>query len=190
MQAVKLSLIDGYLEELNRYDYFRNFTQLIVLLHSIAFEARREMDMNRIKNAEEYRERIASKYLIKYNYFRPVSVLEIWMDLADRYSGILFSPGDEKFDGFAEILELFIENLSLNLYDDNGFDERKVRHIVRKWMDLEYNLDGTNGNIVCKPGYRKLKSLDIWMQLHCVLCPNLEEDCRDEEGPFRHPYVR
>lgn len=185
---MKDKLIDAYLAELNRYDYFRNYTQLIILLNDIPFEARREMDLNRVKDAEEYRERIGKRNRIPFNYFAPITVLEIFMSLADRFSSILYFPGDERFEGVAELIELFWENLSINQFDDDGFNEEKVRKIIKSWMDLDYNRDGTSGNIVAKPGYNKLKSLDIWMQLNAVLCPNF--DVEQDEGPFRHPYVR
>ena len=185
---MKDKLTDAYLEELNRYDYFRNYTQLIMLLNEIPFETKREMDENRVKDAEEYRERIGKKYFVRFNYFSPITVLELLISLADRFSSILYFPGDERFDGIAELIELFLENLGLNQFDDDGFDEKKVRKIVKTWMSLDYNRDGTSGNIVAKPGYNKLKSLDIWMQLNVVLCPNF--DVEQDNGPFKHPYVR
>lgn len=185
--ATKDKLIDAYLDELNKYDYFRSYTQLIIFLNNIPFEAKREMDENRVKDAEEFREKIGKRYGIPFNYFSPITVLEIMMSLADRFSGILYFPGDNRLEGFAELIELFLENLTLNQFDDNGFDEKQASKIIKHWMNLEYNRDGTNGNIVSKPGFNKLKSLDIWMQLNVVLCPNFDVD---SDELIRHPFVR
>jgi hypothetical protein len=51
-------------------------------------------------------------------------------------------------------------------------------------MDLEYNLDGTNGNIVSMPGSRNIKGMDIWMQLNATIYPNFER----ATFPVTHPY--
>ena len=75
-----------------------------------------------------------------------------------------------------EIFSLFLENLNLLSFDDDNFNCIKVDAIINKWLDLGYNRDGTKGNIVCKPGYNKLKDLDIWMQLNKVLIPNFDEE--------------
>ena len=182
---MKDRLIDGYLDWLRPCDELDNFQQLLLYLNTIPFKYKREMDANQLRHADELRERIAAKYNIKYNYFVPASVLEVLLSLADRFSTVLFVPGDTQFDGFIDIFRLFLDNLGLNLFDDDNFDQDKVSNIIEKWLNLEYNKDGTQGNIVVKPGYNKLKSLDMWMQLNKVLIPNYDSD-----EPDGRPCVR
>ena len=183
---MKGRLIDGYLEWLRPYDMLDNYVQLLTHLNEIPFEWKREMDQNQVKHAEEFREKIAKMYGIKYNYFVKPSVLEVLLALADRFSEVLFIPGDQQADGFYEIFSLFLENLGLDFFDDDNFNQERVDEIVKIWMDLKYNRDGTGGNIVSKPGYNKLKQLDIWMQLNKVFVPVFEHD---DEFPIRHPYI-
>ena len=184
---MKDRLIDGYLAWLRPHDYFDNYQQLLIGLNDIKFIHHREMDLNQIKHAEEMREKVAKQYDIHYNYFLPVSALEVMLSLADRFSTVLFVPGDQQAEGFADILELFFENLGINVFDDDNYDAERVKAIILRWMNLEYNRDGTKGNIVCKPGYTKLKSLDMWMQLHKVLVTDYNESV--ETFPVKHPYV-
>lgn len=185
---IKMRLIDGYLRELSRmHEIHDNYVMLCTKLQDIPFECRRELDQNRVNDARDYREKIAKQYSIKYNSFTPISALEILLSLSDRFAGVLFSPNDPDFDGQEEIFSLFIENLDLLSYDDNNFDEKKVVMKVRRWINLDYNLDGTNGNIVCQPGNRKIKYMDIWMQLNACIYPNFERI--NPEFPVTHPYT-
>ena len=173
---MKDRLIDGYCDYLRSDDEFDNYQMLFIQLNEIPFRAIREMDRNQIKHGEEFREKIAHRYGIRYNCCVPVSCLEVLMSLADQYSTVLFVPGDQQFEGMCDIFSLFLENLGLLSFDDDNFNPIKVDAIVNRWMNLEYDRDGTKGNIVVKPGYKKLKDLDIWMQLHTVLVPNFEEE--------------
>ena len=160
---MKDRLIDGYSDYLRPCEEFDNYQMLLIQLQNIPFVAVREMDRNQIKHGEEFRERIARHYDIRYNYCVPVSVLEVLLSLADRFSTVLYVPGDQQFEGMCDIFSLFIENLGLTGYDDDNFNCLKVDALVQRWLKLEYNRDGTKGNIVAKPGYNKLKDLDIWM---------------------------
>lgn len=179
-------LIDAYLKELSVWHEMNdNYIRLFTKLHDIPFVCRRDLDQNRVTDAKDYRERIAKQYNVKFNMFVPVSVLELLMSLSERFAGTLFSPTDPDFDGAEELFSLFIENLGLNLFDDENFDEKKVERICKRWMDLDYNCDGTNGNIVAKPGNRKLKDMDIWMQLNVSIYPNFER----ASFPVNHPYT-
>lgn len=173
---MKDRLIDAYSEYLRPCDEFDNYQMLLIQLNNIPFRAIREMDRNEIKRGEEFRERMAAKYYIRYNFCVPISVLEVLLSLADGFSRVLYVPGDQQFEGMCEIFSLFLENLNLLSFDDDNFNCIKVDAIITKWLDLGYNRDGTKGNIVCKPGYNKLKDLDIWMQLNKVLIPNFDEE--------------
>ena len=184
---MKNRLIDGYLSELSEMSEINdNYIQLFTKLNEIPFVCRRDLDQNRVQDAKDFREKIAKKYCIVYNMFVPVTCLELLLSLSERFAGTLFSPNDQDFDGIQELFSLFLETLGLNLYDDNNFDEKRVETICKRWMDLEYNMDGTCGNIVAKPGYRKLKNMDIWMQLNTTIYPTFE---RAETFPINHPYV-
>ena len=166
-----------------------NYVMLYSKLQEIPFECRRELDQNRVIDAKDYRTKIANKYSIKHNPFLPVTALEILLSLSERFAGVLFSPNDPDFDGQEELFSLFIENLELLSYDDNNFDEKRVAAKVKKWIDLEYNMDGTNGNIVCQPGNRKLKLMDVWMQLNVCIYPNFERAKIPDTFPVTHPYT-
>lgn len=187
---MKDRLIDGYSDYLRPCDFFDDYQMLLIQLNEIPFRAIREMDKNQIRHGEEFRERIANHFGIRYNCFLPVSCLEVLMSLADRFSTVLFVPGDLQFEGMCDILSLFLENMGLTGYDDNNFKCEKIDEIVNRWLDLKYCRDGTKGNIVCKPGYNKLKDLDIWMQLNKVLIPNFDENEDNSTKPVRHPYVQ
>lgn len=187
---MKSRLIDGYLSETSAmHELYDNYIQLFTKLHEIPFVCRRDLDQNRVLDAKDYREKIAKKHYIKYNPFTPISVLEILLSLSERFAGTLFSPSDPDFNGQEEIFSLFLENLGLLTYqDDDNFDESKVERICKRWMNLDYNCDGTNGNIVAKPGFRKLKDYDIWMQLNVTIYPNFDRVDVDT-FPVKHPYV-
>lgn len=187
---MKNRLIDGYLRETSAmHELYDNYIQLFTKLHEIPFVCRRDLDQNRVQDARDYREKIARKYDVKYNTFYPISVLELLLSLSERFASTLFAPNDPDFNGQEELFSLFLENLGLFTYlDDDNFDGNKVERICKRWMDLEYNNDGTNGNIVAKPGNRKLKSMDIWMQLNVAIYPNFDRVDADS-FPVNHPYT-
>ena len=170
------------------HEIYDNYIQLFTKLQETQFICRRDLDQNRVQDAKDYIEKIARKYDIKYNIFYPISVLELLLSLSERFAGTLFSPNDPDFNGHEELFSLFLDNLGLMSYDDNNFDEYKVEKICKKWMNLEYNYDGTNGNIVVKHGFRKLKDMDIWMQLNATIYPNFDR-INIDGFPVNHPYT-
>ena len=183
-------LIDGYLDYLSQlHDTNDNYTLLYRKMHEVAFVCRRDMDQNRVQDAKDFRDKIAKKYYIQYNTFIPISCLELLLSLSERFAGTIFCPNDPDFEGTEEIFSLFIENLGLLSYDDDNFDPTKVEQALNKWMNLEYNMDGTSGNIVAKPGFRKLKTMDIWMQLNATIYPTFERSEELSTFPITHPYV-
>ena len=188
--AVRYRLIDGYLDYLSHlHEINDNYVLLYRKMNEIAFICRRDMDQNRIQDAKDFRDKIAKQFHIAYNTFIPISCLELLLSLSERFAGTIFCPNDPDFEGTEEIFSLFIENLGLLSYDDNNFDEAKVEKVLNKWMNLEYNMDGTNGNIIAKPGYRKLKTMDIWMQLNATIYPTFERSECFDTFPVTHPYV-
>ena len=131
-----------------------NYKNLIETLIDIPFQWVLEMDANRVGDALELRENY-------YGYYddsdEPVSCLEVLIALAVRIEDdIMYDPdfGDKTGEWFW----LMLRNLGLVRYDDDHFDEEKVREIVDIWMHRTGKI-GLFG-----PKYYA-KNVEIWDQM-------------------------
>ena len=104
------------------------------------------------------------------------SVLEMMIALAERIEyHIMGEPGDD--DPSRWVIEM-VENLGLDAFDDEAFDENDVDYIVQKWLHRAFDRDG-NGSIfpVKKQGKNEgkngsdMRRAEIWFQM----CKYLEE---------------
>ena len=104
------------------------------------------------------------------------SVLEMMIALAERIEyHIMGEPGDD--DPSRWVIEM-VENLGLDAFDDEAFDENDADYIVQKWLHRAFDKDG-NGSIfpVKKQGKNEgkngsdMRRAEIWFQM----CKYLEE---------------
>lgn len=131
-----------------------NHRRLLSYLYDIQFYAVLEMDKNRIGDAIYYRESY-------YSYFsdtEDVSVLEVMMSLANRCSIEYGNPINFWFWGM-------IDSLGLYEMNDDNYNESYVKETIFKFLNREYEPDGTGG-LFRVPGIdTDMRDMEIWDQM-------------------------
>ena len=101
----------------------------------------------------------------------PCSVLEMMLALSIRCEEhIMDDP--EIGNRTGEWFWIMIVNLGLGSMDDTRYDEEYVDDILDKFLNREYDADGTGGLFpVRNPRYAQydLRNVDIWYQLNWYL---------------------
>lgn len=105
----------------------------------------------------------------------PCSVLEVLVALSLRCEEQI--TYDSTYgDRTSKWIWVMLRNLNLeNMYDEN-YHEEMIGYVLDKWMDRQYNYDGSNGGIfVIKEPRADLRLTDIWYQAMWYLTERLKE---------------
>ena len=96
---------------------------------------------------------------------RPCSVLEMIVALCHRVE-VHIMGNSEYGDRTGQWFWSIIRNMELmDMYDAN-YDEEYVDYCINRFLNREYNCDGSNGGLVYLPECRKdLRNVDIWYQM-------------------------
>lgn len=135
-----------------------------------------DQDHNRIADAMRLREDFISEQLAREDrdlvYIfrdRPCSVLEILVALAYRMEDVM---GLHRFPiWFWELLS----NLGLEEFNNSNFNiknVRKIDRIINKWLDHNYDYDGTGGLFPLKDPPKDQRKEEIWYQMSAYLIEN------------------
>lgn len=90
----------------------------------------------------------------------PCSVLEMLIALANQ---IAFDKNSETYIWFWEL----VTNLGLTEYDDENYDENRVSHRLKVWMDREYNEWGYPFSLFPIQGFKgDMRTLETWDQMN------------------------
>jgi len=123
------------------------------------------MDRNRAMDGVALRERYGCDNDL---LGEPCSVLEMLIALSARMENLThdYDAGDRTSQWFW----LMLTNLGLNCMDDDNFDEGTAEWIVDRFLDREYEYDGSEGGLfVLKQPYNDLREVEIWVQMNWFL---------------------
>ena len=155
-----------------------------ILLHelnAVDFEYTHPMDESREDDGIGLRYRFAREELIDARIIastldtRPCSVLEMLVALAVRCEEqIMTNP--EYGDRTGVWFWTMIDNLGLRYMTDDMFDIERFFYIIDRFLDREYNYDGSNGGPFYIPNPRQdLRTVDIWYQLMWYLSSTVQD---------------
>lgn len=166
-------IINDYFEWLiyivcgERYNNTISFRKLLMHLHSIPFRYSLPRDVDRAKNGEFMR------YHYSYAHgmedvpdclYGPCSVLEMMIALARACEDSIFDNpdmGDRTGQWFWDM----IVNLGLGHMIDRYYDRDEVEYKIGRFLDREYEPDGTGGLFRLKNCDRDLRTVEIWTQM-------------------------
>jgi hypothetical protein len=154
-----------------RYSKFVTYEKLLTQLHSTEFRYSILKDQNREEDGIDLRYRFALSQGYD-NYVDnvidildgPCSVLEMMIALAIRCEeNIMDDPcrGNRTGQWFWGM----VNNLGLGVMIDNRFDKYFVHEVIERFLDREYEPDGTGGLFRIKQCNRDLRTVEIWYQL-------------------------
>lgn len=157
-----------------RYDGPNSYRRLLRYLHNCDFVCSMKSDKDRVYDGTSLRHRFAircDKY--PYNYIEqsldgPCSVLEMMVALAIRCEETIMSDaklGDRTAFWFWKM----INTLGLGGMTDNNYDEIHVDWTVCKFLDRDYEPDGTGGLFKVRGTKYDFRRMTIWKQMCCFL---------------------
>lgn len=143
------------------------FRKLLSYLHDIDFTWTIEMDENRANNGIELRRR----FVLDHNRARyveecldkPCSVLEMMIALSFKMEHIMDNPqiGDRTSQWFWQM----IVNMGLGGMSDDNYNEIHVMWTVDRFLNRDYERDGSGGLFVIRDINRDLRDVEIWNQM-------------------------
>lgn len=145
----------------------KGYTQLMLCLFNIPFEAVIERDNNRMDDAMSLR----SEYG-QFSYFMEgiPNVLEVLIALAirieDEYIG---DPSD--LDPEPIFWEMCC-NLGLERYTDRFFNSDRVYEIIVDWLDRDFDPNGEGSIFPIKNPSQDQRDVEIWSQMQEYLSEN------------------
>lgn len=156
----------------NRYAKETSFSELFRTLHSIDFRYIIPKDENRAADGIDLRERfmdeenIIEPYPHVYDGYisGPCSVLEMMVALAIRCEEDM-ADNPAKGDRTSQWFWQMIVNLGLGSMMNSRFDREYVEYVIDRFLDREYEPDGTGGLFKIKDCEDDLRDVEIWMQL-------------------------
>lgn len=144
----------------DRYAREISFRKLLRYLHDVEFVYSIPNDANRAEDGIDLRRRFSYGYALS----GPCSVLEMLIALAIRCEeSIMDDPkiGDRTRQWFWRM----ITNLGLGSMTDDKFDIDKAEYIIERFLDREYEPDGTGGLFTIRYCDYDLRDVEIWIQL-------------------------
>ena len=152
----------------DRFSEQISFKKLLAHLHDTEFEYSLRMDRNRACDGIDLRYR----FTYDRNYPDHVidslpewcSVLEMMVALSIRCEEYIMSDpgvGDRTSQWFWEMLT----TMGLGSFYGDQYDEDAVEHIVRRFLDREYDPDGRGGLFCVRDNDVDMRDIEIWHQL-------------------------
>lgn len=145
-----------------------SYRKLLTYLHQTEFIFSMPMDSNRAADGVDLRYRFAHGYLgdddAEYCITGPCSVLEMMLALAIRCEeNIMDDP--TMGDRTAQWFWVMIGSLGLGGMYDTNFDICEVEHIVNRFLDRDYEPNGSGGLFTVKNFDYDMRTIEIWHQL-------------------------
>lgn len=155
----------------NRYSEEISYRKLLSHLHSIDFRYSILMDQNREEDGINLRYRFALTQGYENSIDEildildgPCSVLEMMVALALRCEETIMDDpeiGDRTRQWFWGM----VVSLGLGSMYDSGFNDRYVDDVIERFLDRDYDPDGSGGLFTIKHCDRDLRTVEIWHQL-------------------------
>ena len=147
---------------------YKNYSALLRFLFDKEFtyilpeDERRAIDGCRLRN--HFLQSIGYSYAMPVELNGPCSVLEMMTSLALRcendVTGISYSEKDNRPGQFFWFM---ITNLGLWIFTDAHFKRQEVDSITNRFLNREYESDGTGGLFVIR-NHGDLRKVEIWYQ--------------------------
>lgn len=144
---------DNKYNKLLRYLFNKNFTYTI------------ELDENRYCDGIELRK---EHFDGDFDILGPCSILEMLVALSIRCEDYIMCD-DDIGDQTGKWFWLMIFNLNLQSMTDDYFDKVYVDDVIYKFLNREYEPDGTGGLFKIKNCKYDLREVEIWYQLNWYL---------------------
>ncbi len=173
---LRSSYFDWMYELVADNEYFDHlpFRKLLIHLNSIPFAYSLPMDSNRETDGIDLRYRFGyekdydPRMIASYLDDRPCTVFEMMVALSNRCEEQIMSDpeiGDRTGLWFWNMLV----SLGLDYMTDNEYDEDYIDTIIDRFLNREYNADGSGGLFTIENCSTDLRNVEIWYQMNWYL---------------------
>lgn len=148
-----------------------SFRKLLTHLHKIEFSYSIPNDVNRAEDGVDLRYRFALEQGysdVPDGLEGPCSVFELIAAIAIRCEETIMANPDIG-DRTSQWFWCMISNLGLGSMTDDRFDVQYVDDVILRFMNREYEPDGTGGLFKIKNCKYDLRDVEIWYQLNWYL---------------------
>lgn len=143
-----------------------SYRQLLTFLHDAEFVYFVPYDENRADDGIALRYRYCVRHdcvNLRHYLDGPCSILEMMIALADHCENIVDDPA--KGDRTAQWFWGMIGNLGLSGQTDYNFNEWLVNDVITRFLNREYDADGSGGLFTVRGWHRDMRTAEIWHQL-------------------------
>ena len=150
-----------------RYSKLISYRKLLMYLHDVEFTFSIPRDADRAEYGVNLRRRfgIDRGYDNISSYIQgPCSVLEMMLGLAIQCEEDIMYNADMG-DRTGQWFWGMIVNLGLGAMDDTKFDRQEAENIIARFLNREYDPDGSGGLFKIRNCDRDLRYVEIWWQL-------------------------
>lgn len=166
----------------NRHDLSKKHTALYSVLWSTKFYSPIELDIPRIDDAMILREEYAdymfdsditnADEIIEHLESEEISCFEVLLVSAIK---AIHEYGALMGDSISEVFATFLINMGVYISDsdiERGVNPKYMRQNLTRWLDRDYNADGTDGNILflteyC-PSYKTTKGYEVPLDMRLM----------------------
>lgn len=144
-----------------------SFRKLLTYLHATEFRYSLPMDENRALDGIALRWRFVCDRDypddILDDLVGPCSILEMMVALTFKCEEFMDDP--DIGDRFTQWFWHMIVSLGLGSMDDRSFNKRKVEASINRFLDRDYEPDGSGGLFTIYDYDRDLRDVEIWHQM-------------------------
>lgn len=149
-----------------------NYRKLLSYLHSVPFKYSISNDSNRVEDGLALRLRFAMERDVDEELLECIdyscTVLEMMVALAVKCEEHIMSDPDIG-DRTAQWFWIMVTNLGLISMTDKRFDRRYVEDVIFRFLDRDYEPDGTGSLFRIKNCKYDLRDVEIWYQMNFYL---------------------
>ena len=150
----------------DRYSNAISYKKLLAYLHRTEFTYLLSKDKNRAADGVDLRYRFSKERYhghVPSCLDGPCSILEMMVALASRCEETMDDPG--MGDRTGQWFWGMIVSLGLGGQLDDRYDARVVDDILDRFLDREYEPDGSGGLFTIENCHRDLRDVEIWNQM-------------------------
>ena len=162
----KNSYLDWLINLITDKEHFKNVSYFRALehLYNTEFVWILDMDSNRAQYGLDMRRRYKLETGNVADLSSPCNVLEMMIALSLQGEENIMTGLDTDDQTSRWFWEMF-DNLGLYDMDDMHYDRERVEHILSRFMNREYEPDGTGGLFYIPDSGRDLRKVEIWYQM-------------------------
>lgn len=148
----------------SRYKKLLSYLQNIDFYYTLAMDANRYEDGISLRYRFGYESNVDQFVISECLDNKQCSILEMLISLSMRCEEHIMDDPDigNRTDQW---FWMMIKNMGLHIFNDSNFNEKKVDEIIHRFLEREYESNGSGGLFIIENSENDLSTVEIWTQL-------------------------